>query len=90
MLSIYTTFTTMSCFFAFFTSYLCCFMMKKKKTNQEMEVVNVEDHVHVHEAIVQGPQGQQVVALDVQEDIKMQEEIKKSERLASASVEHVL
>ncbi|KAH7663757.1 Concanavalin A-like lectin/glucanase domain-containing protein [Dioscorea alata] len=64
----------------------CCFIkQKKKKSTQKTEIINVEDHVHVHETIVPGPHGQKIVILDVDEDIKVQEDIKKSELVGEAS-----
>ncbi|KAM0947275.1 hypothetical protein DsansV1_C08g0084431 [Dioscorea sansibarensis] len=63
----------------------CCFIKKKNKSTHKTEVINVEDHVHVHEAIVPGPHGQQVVILDVDEDIKVQKDINKSEVVGEAS-----
>lgn len=78
---------TMSWIPTFITSIICCFMMNKKEKDkkkvEKMEAVKIEDHVHVHEAIVEGPHGHQVIAFDALEDYKVQEEIKKDERLGS-------
>lgn len=46
---------------------------------QETEVVDIDEHMKVHEAIVPGPHGQQVVVLAVEDDIRIHEEIKKNE-----------
>ncbi|PKU71834.1 hypothetical protein MA16_Dca020526 [Dendrobium catenatum] len=58
---------------------------KKKKMVNEKEAVDVEDHIHVHETIVQGPHGEQVINLYVDEDIRAQEVSKKDELVVAGS-----
>uniref|UniRef100_A0A6J0PER4 Proline-rich receptor-like protein kinase PERK10 n=1 Tax=Elaeis guineensis var. tenera TaxID=51953 RepID=A0A6J0PER4_ELAGV len=74
-------------FLAFLAAALFCFLKKKKKKKmvQENDVVNVEDRVRVHETIVSGPHGPQVLALAVDEDIRVQEVMKKNEFACEAS-----
>lgn len=61
---------------------LCCFLKKKKKKKamvQETDAVNVTDHVHVHETVLPGPHGGQLVAMTVDEDINVQGMMRKNE-----------
>lgn len=46
---------------------------------QENDAVNVTDHVHVHETVLPGPRGEQVVAMTVDEDINVQGTMRKNE-----------
>ncbi|KAI0529409.1 hypothetical protein KFK09_001958 [Dendrobium nobile] len=73
-------------FLAFLAAALFCFMKKKKKKMvDEKEAVDVDDHIHVHETIVQGPHGEQLINLSVEEDIRAQEVIKKDELIVAGS-----
>lgn len=71
-------------FLAFLAAALFCFMKKKKKTVQETKVIDVDDHLTVHEAIMPG---QQAVILSVEEDLRIHEEIKKNEGRQTRSTE---
>ncbi|WOL16038.1 hypothetical protein Cni_G24820 [Canna indica] len=67
-------------FLAFLAAALFyCVKRRKKKTVAKAETVEVEDHVHVHETVIPGPHGQQLVALSIDEDIEVHEVIKKDE-----------
>ncbi|KAG0497354.1 hypothetical protein HPP92_002045 [Vanilla planifolia] len=73
-------------FLAFFAAAIfCCLRKRKKKMVHKSEDVNVEDHIRVHETIVQGPHGEQVITVSVDEDIKAGEIIKKDELIASGT-----
>ncbi|XP_020094929.1 wiskott-Aldrich syndrome protein homolog 1-like [Ananas comosus] len=81
-------------FLAFLAAALCCCLRKKKKKEkkkavEEDKVVSSEDHVHVHETVVPGPHGEQLVALCIDEDIKLQEVKRKHEAIAEASRKEV-
>ncbi|KAF5197009.1 leucine-rich repeat extensin-like protein [Thalictrum thalictroides] len=58
-----------------------CFFIKKKRNKvvQKSEVINVDEHLKVHEAIAPGPHGTQAVVLTIEEDVHVQEQIKKNE-----------
>ncbi|XP_058097319.1 protein TRACHEARY ELEMENT DIFFERENTIATION-RELATED 7A [Magnolia sinica] len=67
-------------FLAFLAVALCCFIKKKKKKMvQETEVVDIDEHIKVQEAIVPGPRGPHAVILSVEDDIQIHEDIKKNE-----------
>ncbi|KAK1310791.1 hypothetical protein QJS10_CPA08g01294 [Acorus calamus] len=75
-------------FLAFLAAILFCFAKKKKKkvvvveAEAEHEVVEVQDHVRIQEAIVPGPCGKEVVVLNIDEDIRVVEKMNKEEREA--------
>ncbi|TXG53108.1 hypothetical protein EZV62_022277 [Acer yangbiense] len=59
---------------------LCCYIKKKKrKTVQKTDIVHVDEHLKVKEAIVEGPHGRQAVLLEIEDDLHVDEEIKKKE-----------
>ncbi|KAK1293897.1 ATP-dependent DNA helicase Q-like 1 [Acorus calamus] len=69
---------------AFLAAILFCFAKKQKKNKvveaeAEQEVVEVQDHVRIQEAIVPGPCGEEVVVLNVDEDIRVVEKMNKEE-----------
>ncbi|KAF6154904.1 hypothetical protein GIB67_018341 [Kingdonia uniflora] len=66
-------------FLAFLSVALCCFIKKKRKIVQKTEILNVDEHLKVQEAIMPGPHGTETVILSVEEDIHIQEVIKKNE-----------
>ncbi|KAK3007258.1 hypothetical protein RJ639_016241 [Escallonia herrerae] len=73
-------------FLAFLSVALCCFLKKKKKkTRQETDIIKVDEHLKVHEVIIPGPHGAETVVLSIDEDIHIQEEIKKNETVGKAS-----
>ncbi|MBA0735265.1 hypothetical protein Gogos_019129 [Gossypium gossypioides] len=68
-------------FFAFLSIALFCFIKKrKKKTVQKTEILSIDEHVKVQEAIVPGPHGAQNAVLLVEDDIRIDEEIKKNKK----------
>ncbi|KAF3780218.1 hypothetical protein EJ110_NYTH38254 [Nymphaea thermarum] len=71
-------------FLAFLSLALCCFIKKRKKQVEKSEIINVEEHFKVQEAIVPGPHGQETVVLSIEEDIKFEEKVKKNEKLSEA------
>ena len=69
-------------FFAFLAIGLCCFIKKKKKkTVQETDIIHVDEHLKVKEAAVPGPHGTQAVVLSIEEDVHIDEERRKSEKV---------
>ncbi|XAR49626.1 hypothetical protein NMG60_11032891 [Bertholletia excelsa] len=73
-------------FLAFVAVALCCWIKKRKKKMmvKETDVIHVHEHLEVKEAIVPGPRGPEVVVLSVEDDVHVEEEIKKSEKLGEA------
>ncbi|CAA7404536.1 unnamed protein product [Spirodela intermedia] len=75
---------------AFMAAALCCLAKKKKMKKKvvvvaETDVVHVEDHVRVHENIFPGPHGEHIVVVSVDEDLRVNEEIKRAELSVEAS-----
>ncbi|KAF5725283.1 tumor necrosis factor ligand superfamily member 6 [Tripterygium wilfordii] len=69
-------------FLAFLVFGLCCLIKKKKKnTIEEAELVHVDEHLKVKEAIVEGPHGAQAVVLEIDDDVHADEMIRKGEKL---------
>ncbi|XP_057468857.1 protein TRACHEARY ELEMENT DIFFERENTIATION-RELATED 7A-like [Actinidia eriantha] len=69
-------------FLAFLAIALCCFIKKKKKkTVQETDIVHVDEHLKVKEAVVPGPHGTQAVVLSIEEDVRVEEERRKNEKV---------
>ena len=58
---------------------LWCFLKKKKKMVKKAENVHIDEHRTVKENIVQGPHGTETVMLSVEDDIHIEEDIRKSE-----------
>ncbi|KAJ1411099.1 pistil-specific extensin-like protein isoform X1 [Sesbania bispinosa] len=56
----------------------CCIQRRKKKT-QETEVIHFDEHKTVKETVVPGPFGREIVQITVEDDIHIDEEIKKNE-----------
>nr|CAN62653.1 hypothetical protein VITISV_033269 [Vitis vinifera] len=54
---------------------------KKKNMVQETEMVNVDEHLKVKEAMLAGPHGAQALALCMEDDKHIHEEIQKNEKL---------
>ncbi|CAI9115622.1 OLC1v1016576C1 [Oldenlandia corymbosa var. corymbosa] len=53
---------------------LCCFLKKKKKKSVEKtEIIDIDEHLKVKEAIVQGPHGTKTVVLSVDDDVHINE-----------------
>ncbi|XP_039041617.1 proline-rich receptor-like protein kinase PERK10 [Hibiscus syriacus] len=70
-------------FLAFLSAALFCFLKKrKKKMVQKAEIINIDEHVKVQEAIVPGPHGEQNTVLFIEGDIHIDEEIKKNKNIS--------
>ncbi|XP_047983775.1 protein TRACHEARY ELEMENT DIFFERENTIATION-RELATED 7A-like [Salvia hispanica] len=78
-------FASFGCFFfaAFCCFALWCFIKKRreKKTVNETDIVRTDEHIRVKEAIVQGPNGPELVVLSIEDDKHIQEEIIKNEKM---------
>ncbi|PON99688.1 Concanavalin A-like lectin/glucanase domain containing protein [Trema orientale] len=70
-------------FLAFLAASLFCFLKKRKKRTavQENEIVHFKEHKKVTEAIVEGRHGPEAVVLSVEDDVHIEEEIVKSEKV---------
>ncbi|KAK4487200.1 hypothetical protein RD792_006519 [Penstemon davidsonii] len=69
-------------FLAFLAAAFFCFIKKKKKRIvQETDKIKIDEHMKVEEDIVQGPHGSKMVVLTIDEDVHIEEEIKKNEKL---------
>lgn len=67
-------------FLAMLSIALCFFIKKRKKrTIQETDIIKIDEHVKIQEAIIPGPHGPQVVVLNVEKDEHIEEEIRKNE-----------
>jgi len=69
----------------FFLAFLaaavfCCIKRKKKKTVEETDIIHVDEHRKVNEAIIEGPHGSQAVILSIEDDVHIDEVIKKNEK----------
>lgn len=68
-------------FFAFLAAALfCCLKKRKKKTFEEAEVIRFDEHRRVKEEIVEGPYGTEAVVLSIEDDVHIEEEVKKAEK----------
>ncbi|XP_059629915.1 protein TRACHEARY ELEMENT DIFFERENTIATION-RELATED 6-like [Cornus florida] len=69
------------CFLAFLAVALFCFIKKwkKKKTVQETDFIRTDEHLKIKEAIVHGPHGQDAVTLSIDDDVHVDELIRKNE-----------
>ena len=65
-------------FLAFLAAALFCFLNKKKKAVQEVEIIHVDEHKKVREAIIPGPRGTQSVILSIDDDVHIDERIAKN------------
>ncbi|KAH6824114.1 hypothetical protein C2S53_011999 [Perilla frutescens var. hirtella] len=75
-------------FGGFFFAAFCCFALwcsikrrKQKKMINETDIIRTDEHLRVKEAIVQGPNGPEVVVLSIEDDKHTQEEIIKNEKM---------
>ncbi|XP_017234150.1 protein TRACHEARY ELEMENT DIFFERENTIATION-RELATED 6 [Daucus carota subsp. sativus] len=71
------------CFLAFVLFALCCFIKYRKKASQEADNVRVDEHMKIKEDIVQGPRGTEVVMLTIEDDVHIEEEIRKNENFGA-------
>lgn len=46
---------------------------------QEADAVNVSDRVHLHKSVMQGPHGEEVVSMTMDEDLEVERMAKKNE-----------
>ncbi|KAG8389798.1 hypothetical protein BUALT_Bualt01G0015900 [Buddleja alternifolia] len=78
-------FVSLGCiFFVFFCLFaLWCFLIKtrKKKTEQEIDVIRADDRLRVKEDVVEGPHGSKAVVLSIEEDKHFEGKIKKNEKM---------
>ncbi|KAK4484604.1 hypothetical protein RD792_007191 [Penstemon davidsonii] len=73
-------------FLAFLAAAFLCYIKKRKKRIvQETDKIKIDDHVKVQEAIVPGPHGSKMVVLTIDEDVHIEEEIKKNEVVGQSS-----
>ncbi|KAL2496622.1 putative leucine-rich repeat extensin-like protein 3 [Forsythia ovata] len=73
-------------FLAFLSVALFCFLKKRKKRIiQESDKVKIDEHIKVHEDIVPGPHGTKTVVLTIDEDVNIEEVIKKNEVVGKSS-----
>ena len=74
-------------FLAFLAAALFCFLnKKKKKAVQEVEIIHVDEHKKVKEAIISGPRGTQSVILSIDDDVHIDERIAKNEKFGHAGL----
>lgn len=67
-------------FLAFLAACVFCFIKRKKKTIQETDLIHVDEHREVKEAIIPGPHGSQAVILSIADDVRIDEVIRKDEK----------
>ncbi|GFP80213.1 hypothetical protein PHJA_000164700 [Phtheirospermum japonicum] len=77
-------FISLTCFFFI---GLCMFAfswflikMKKKKSEQDIEIIRGDEHFKAKEDIVKGPSGSQAVVLTIEDDKRFEGEIMKKEK----------
>ncbi|GFY85631.1 tracheary element differentiation-related 7 [Actinidia rufa] len=69
-------------FLAFLAIDLCCFIKKKKKKKvQETDIIHVDEHLKVKEVVVPCPHGSQTVVLSIEEDVHIDDERRKNEKV---------
>ncbi|CAH8356220.1 unnamed protein product [Eruca vesicaria subsp. sativa] len=76
-------FVSLGCvMFLAFLAFVICFMIKKKwkKNTEKNEIVRVDEHYKMKEAIVEGPHGPEAVVLSVEDDVHMEDVVKKGEK----------
>lgn len=78
-------------FFLAFLAIALCYLIKKRKKRaiQETDVVRIDEHVRVQEAIIQGPHGAQAVILSIEEDVHVEEDIKRN-KMVRKGISHVI
>ncbi|GFP80208.1 hypothetical protein PHJA_000164200 [Phtheirospermum japonicum] len=54
--------------------------MKKKKSEQDIEIIRGDEHFKAKEDIVKGPSGSQAVVLTIEDDKRFEGEIMKKEK----------
>ncbi|GMN26127.1 hypothetical protein TIFTF001_040806 [Ficus carica] len=68
-------------FLVFLAAALFCFLKKRKKTVQETGIIHLDEHKNTREAVVVGPQGIDTMVLSVEDDIHIDGDIKKNEKV---------
>lgn len=68
-------------FLAFLAAALFCFLKRRKKKNvKETDIIHVDEHKKIEEQIIEGPHGKvEAVVLSVEDDIHVDEDIRKNE-----------
>lgn len=59
----------------------CCIQKRKKKKTQQADIVHIDEHKKVTETIVPGPFGKPTVVISVEDDVHVDEVIKKNAQL---------
>ncbi|KAG9146360.1 hypothetical protein Leryth_018417 [Lithospermum erythrorhizon] len=75
-------FVSFGCIFGIvFCLFALWWFIKKRRQRmvQETEIVDINKHVKMQEAIVEGPHGPEKVVLSVEEDVKIDDEIRRNE-----------
>jgi hypothetical protein len=67
----------------FFLAFLaaavfCCIKRRKKKTVEETDIIHVDEQRKVKEAIIEGAHGPQAVILSIEDDVHIDEVIRKN------------
>ncbi|KZV41766.1 hypothetical protein F511_22577 [Dorcoceras hygrometricum] len=58
-----------------------CFLKKRKaKATEETDVIRIDEHLKIKEAIVEGPHGQRSIVLSIEDDKHVEEEIVKTQK----------
>ncbi|XP_040997984.1 protein TRACHEARY ELEMENT DIFFERENTIATION-RELATED 7A-like [Juglans microcarpa x Juglans regia] len=70
-------------FLAFLAAALFCFINKRKKTVEETDIIHVDEHRTIKEAIIPGPHGPRAVVLSIDDDIHIDEVIRKNEKFGT-------
>ncbi|XP_039071273.1 tumor necrosis factor ligand superfamily member 6-like [Hibiscus syriacus] len=70
----------------FLAATLFCFL--KKKEVQKADAVHMDEQMKIKEAIVEGPHGTSSVLLEIEDDIHIDEEIAKTQRIGNGSNLH--
>ncbi|KAJ4917283.1 tracheary element differentiation-related 6 [Raphanus sativus] len=73
-------FVSLGCvMFLAFLAFVICFMIKKKckKNSDKSEIVRVDEHYKMNEAIVEGPHGPEAVVLSVEDDVHIEDLVKR-------------
>uniref|UniRef100_A0A1J3GAH4 Protein TRACHEARY ELEMENT DIFFERENTIATION-RELATED 6 n=1 Tax=Noccaea caerulescens TaxID=107243 RepID=A0A1J3GAH4_NOCCA len=76
-------FVSLGCvmFLAFLTFVIWFLIKKKSKKNSEKSVaVRVDEHFKMNESIVEGPHGREAVVLSVEDDVHIEDLVKKGEK----------
>ncbi|CAA7024439.1 unnamed protein product [Microthlaspi erraticum] len=66
-----------------FLAFVICFLIKKrsKKNSEKSVAVRVDEHFKMKENIVEGPHGREAVVLSVEDDLHIEDLVKKGEKV---------